>query len=588
MKIREIFIESFGVLNNRGFTLSDGISIAVTENGTGKSTFCAFIKAMFYGLEDSRKQSVLENERKRYLPWGGKAARGSLSFENARGAYRIERSFGEKPSQDTFTLYDLNTGKISNDYGENIGRELFGLDSDGFLRTLFLSEENLSGKNENKTVLAKLTSPEKIDEALSELDAALSVLDEERKFYRKRGGAGEIYDIETRKARLAARLKKIEEEKEKRASLLERERGACERLALLKKEKEAGESETRARELSEIERLYEHISLSERLKEISDRKSEKTLSERLGRFKKRKNKNTFLLLFIFTLALAPLLFFIERWLALVSVFSIPFFILYLHYLKKERNSERVGENSTDLQKEEGIRESLRAYLVENGVSGDINEGLLLIKQRILSKEKPKKLDTGSVIEEISSLESELLELRAAIKEREGEIEKEEDVLSEYDELIKKESAAKRRLFAIEGAERYLKTASEKMSARYLDKIKDAFNFYLSEIENAKSDFVLTSQLTPKKREGAVLREADAYSKGTRELYSLCTRLAVTDALYENEKPFIILDDPLVYFDDERIKSAYKLLLSLKQERQVIYLTCSKSRVPETEYEPFWQ
>jgi uncharacterized protein YhaN len=54
-------------------------------------------------------------------------------------------------------------------------------------------------------------------------------------------------------------------------------------------------------------------------------------------------------------------------------------------------------------------------------------------------------------------------------------------------------------------------------------------------------------------EGAESKTVDAYSLGTRELYSLAMRLALIDSLYTSETPFIILDDPFAHFDDKNAK-----------------------------------
>ena len=83
----------------------------------------------------------------------------------------------------------------------------------------------------------------------------------------------------------------------------------------------------------------------------------------------------------------------------------------------------------------------------------------------------------------------------------------------------------------------------------------------------------------KKSEGGLTNPAESYSLGTRECYSLITRLALADALYENEEPFIILDDPFAHFDDKKCTAALKLLEKLSSRIQIIYLTCSKYRAP---------
>ena len=55
-------------------------------------------------------------------------------------------------------------------------------------------------------------------------------------------------------------------------------------------------------------------------------------------------------------------------------------------------------------------------------------------------------------------------------------------------------------------------------------------------------------------------------------------MAMIDAMYENEMPFLIFDDPFVNQDDERLKYGVRFLGEVGKEYQVIYLTCHTSRV----------
>ena len=153
MKLIELYIENFGKLTNYKHTFSQGLNVINEENGYGKSTLAAFIKSMLYGLEDTRRPKLDENDRKKYLPWQGGVFGGTLTFSARGKKYRIERTFAQKASDDTFKLFDCESGKESRDYSENLGEELFLINVDGFERTVFLSERRLSVKNDNKTII---------------------------------------------------------------------------------------------------------------------------------------------------------------------------------------------------------------------------------------------------------------------------------------------------------------------------------------------------------------------------------------------------------------------------------------------------
>lgn len=56
-------------------------------------------------------------------------------FEHEGKQYRIDRTFGTVPKQDTFMLTDAETRRKNMDFSENIGLELFQLDDDSFERS---------------------------------------------------------------------------------------------------------------------------------------------------------------------------------------------------------------------------------------------------------------------------------------------------------------------------------------------------------------------------------------------------------------------------------------------------------------------
>ena len=206
MKIIECYVKAFGNIKNKKYSFREGLNVIREDNGYGKSTLAAFIKAMLYGLGDTKRASLKENERKRYLPWSGERASGTLTLVSGKSQYRIERSFGKKASEDSFRLIDLRTGRQTEDYSDSFGTEIFGIDSDGFERTVFLSERSLDPASANNSVAAKLSDLASIDGDLGMLDEALEILDDQRKFYYKKGGGGEISTLGDAKRRDEALL----------------------------------------------------------------------------------------------------------------------------------------------------------------------------------------------------------------------------------------------------------------------------------------------------------------------------------------------------------------------------------------------
>ncbi|MBR0189094.1 MAG: AAA family ATPase, partial [Clostridia bacterium] len=127
MKLISCYVSSFGTLKDFSYDFTGGLNVVKEENGWGKSTFAAFIKAMFYGLDDA-KRGIEDNERKRFAPWNSTDKfGGNLVFEWKGQNFKIERFFGAKSSDDTVKLYDLATNKVYTEGSavDNIGKRVF-------------------------------------------------------------------------------------------------------------------------------------------------------------------------------------------------------------------------------------------------------------------------------------------------------------------------------------------------------------------------------------------------------------------------------------------------------------------------------
>lgn len=225
MRLLRLHIENFGALSDHRMELSEGLNVLCRQNGWGKSTLAAFIKAMLYGLPATTKRSLDENERKKYTPWQGGAFGGSLEFSCTKGSFRIERFFGAKESDDSFALYDLSTNLPSNAFSSSVGEELFGIDAEGFERTVYLSQRSIRSKGENSSITAKLGGLLEDVDDIGSFDDAMAALDKKRKYYVMTGNRGRIAELEQQRAsaerdlEALLRVQSAAEEKEKARSL---------------------------------------------------------------------------------------------------------------------------------------------------------------------------------------------------------------------------------------------------------------------------------------------------------------------------------------------------------------------------------
>ncbi len=157
--------------------------------------------------------------------------------------------------------------------------------------------------------------------------------------------------------------------------------------------------------------------------------------------------------------------------------------------------------------------------------------------------------------------------------------KQPDMEEELEGLREELKEAEYKARILEWTMQYLKEAKESFSAHYMGTMRRGFFKYASLIGGALDGHIhLDIQLNAQMEAGAALRGSEFFSAGDRDFVGICIRLALIEALFEEEKPFVILDDPFVNLDDARIDNAKKLLRKLSGEYQVLYLVCHSSRV----------
>lgn len=197
MKLLNCHIENFGVLSGFDFDFSEGLTVICKENGFGKSTFAAFIKAMFYGMPRTGARNVVENERKRYDPWQGGKYGGFLEFEYQGTRYRVTRYFGKTASKDTFLMMDMSNRQSRTPFSEKLGEELFQLDADSFARSTYMPQISAHDMEVTTSIRTKLSDLVDNTNDMNNFDTAAASLRQFRsKFRAYRGSGGIIGDLE--------------------------------------------------------------------------------------------------------------------------------------------------------------------------------------------------------------------------------------------------------------------------------------------------------------------------------------------------------------------------------------------------------
>ena len=180
LRLISCYVTGFGRLENFEYEFDAGLNTVLEENGWGKTTFCVFLKSMFYGLEYRRLKSL--TERKHYQPWSGVPFGGSLTFSLGEKTYRVERSFGTKDAEDTFALIDVLTGAKSLDYSENLGEEIFGVDRESFEKSIFSPQGEIR-TSMTDSLNAKMGDLSAAKDDMKNFDSAIGRIEEAKKVY---------------------------------------------------------------------------------------------------------------------------------------------------------------------------------------------------------------------------------------------------------------------------------------------------------------------------------------------------------------------------------------------------------------------
>ena len=219
------------------------------------------------------------------------------------------------------------------------------------------------------------------------------------------------------------------------------------------------------------------------------------------------------------------------------------------------------------------RARLADYLQENAeIAADNSQEQTLSMAALQEKETQTQ-------RELAAQEDALRQLRQRRDSLRREIEKLpalEDELAELDETRK---ALQKQCELADLTMDYLTRAKDTLANSYVGRVEQGFVRYADALLGEKIGHVmLDRELHLFIDEQGAARDAASFSAGTVDGVMLCMRLALVDALFRKEQPFLLLDDPFVNLDDEATCRALSMLRELAKQRQVVYLTCNTARI----------
>ena len=623
---------SFGKLDNRTLTFRDGLNVIYAPNESGKTTWCAFIQAMLYGIDSSeRARAGHLPDKMRYAPWSGAPMEGTMDLTADRCDITITRRSHSKgaPMQEFSAVYTGSNVPVKGLTGENAGELLTGVSKDVFRRSAFIAQGNVgvTGSPELEKRISAIVSTGEEQCSYSEAEGRLRAWQRRRR-YNRRGLLpeleGRMDDTQRKLEEMSGSLQNVDELEAK----LEQAQHDCEEL-----EHQVAESRKRQRREA-LDRLSKGRAALQKSSDehdaALDELSQRREALRRDRFGLREPDEVeaeteedlqviaalrsgsgrqpsplwAVLLMVLTVVAAALYTQFQQvaLIILAGVLCVAALFFLFRYTVRRRDRElnrtqqrkllekyhahSVGEVREALAEHRSLWESMQAAEEAERTSRGSFENIRG-KLSGLEEETLKELDFTDGNSEAARLGRQLAAGRAEIENLSRQIAAAAGRLTTMgDPLVLSSSLTCMRAEyeqicdendAISLALDTLKAADTEIQSRFSPELGRVASGYMSAVTGGRyADVLINRDFTAQTRvsDDSVSRSAEYLSAGTLDIMYLAVRLAVCElALPDGEPCPLILDDALVNLDDERLEEAMKLLAEIAKERQVILFSC---------------
>ena len=136
---------TFGKLEHATLELKPGLNVITAPNEWGKSTWCAFLLAMLYGLDTRAKTTKTSlADKERYAPWSGSPMAGRIDLNWNGRDITIERRTKRRVPLGEFQAYETESGlPVAELTASNCGSMLLGVEQSVFRRAGFIRHGDL-------------------------------------------------------------------------------------------------------------------------------------------------------------------------------------------------------------------------------------------------------------------------------------------------------------------------------------------------------------------------------------------------------------------------------------------------------------
>ena len=614
--MRILWMEAtFGKLNRARLELKPGLNCIEAPNEWGKSTWCAFLTAMLYGV-DTRERSTKStlSVKEKYAPWSGRPMEGVLCLEHHGRRITLERRSGRSPMSE-FRAYETDSGlPVPGMTGENCGEMLLGVEKSVFLRSAFVRFSDL---------------PVEADEALRRrLNALVTTGDEsgsgdrlgrklaelKRKIQYNRTGLlpqihADLRDLKLQLQENQGILRRLREyESRITAAAADRQKlqlhlqwldYARSREQQQRLEEAAGELEQTEEEIRELEEASRNaLPMSElrarvqqgyeRLDEMEDPVPKRVRFPRPAALRLTA-AGVVLAAAVLLLAggspIAGVLLFVGA--VLLGIPAVSAVRKYREEcLRQEEAAWEKGQSRRDLEDElddwQEQMENLQA-LGEARVRAREQrrrmQDLQIVARMTDPPQQPDPMesDRPQTEQQLETLTRQMQQWRSYADQLRGRMElltSPEQLQRQIAALEQRQTELQKWYRAIEYSQKALETASRELQRRFVPQITGRTEQLLTRMTGGVYDRLSIGadlELSAGREEESGLRELRWRSDGTGDQMYLALRIAVWEMLCP-EAP-LILDDVLVRYDEARLQQTMDVLWELGGTHQILLYSC---------------
>ena len=623
---------SFGKLENESLSFHEGLNIIYAPNESGKSTWCAFIRSMLYGVDSSQRgKSGFIPDKQRYAPWSGAPMEGSMDVTADGCNITISRTTRSKtaPMREFAACYTGSSVHVEGLNGSNCGEMLTGVTREVFRRSAFVEQGTVAvtGSPELEKRINTLVSTGEEEISYTEADDTLRAWQRRRRFNR-RGLIpqleAEMDDVQRRLGDMGLSSQDIElmeaklEESRSRCARLEAQVTECrkkqrrEALELLRQGRENFHefSERHDEALSEVTLCREALRTgpfqSASVEQVERELEEDMLElEELRRHRQKKPSVLLPVLFFILAALGAWLYtYTQKIYAVVLAVVLcgAAVALIMRYTVRVRSINEAKARQKQILDDYGVDSPARLQALV-----DEHRRLWDELRQAEDEEYRSRLEYENARSQLERLEETALgdldfsggtspaallsrelsaerlraqQISAQIASLQGRLAATGDPLVLSSELKSMEDEYEQlnlEYDAITLAIDTLRSADEQIQSRFSPRLGKLASQYMSIVTGGRySDILINRDFSARTRtnDDAVARESEYLSAGTLDLMYLAVRLAVCElALPSGERCPLIIDDALVNLDEKRFAQAIELLREIAKTRQVILFTC---------------